>query len=219
LLHRLPAAVSAPIVHAYAQSLHVVFLAGVPVAVVAFVLSLFLKEVPLRGTSRAAATELGEGFGKPESADADQSLQRAVAGLLRKERGQMSTLALVHAHSPLDEAEAWCVVKVRACQRKRCPPTVAAIAESVRVPEAVLRPAFDRVIAAGYLAEDADGLRLTDRGEQEFGTLSAAWQEWVAERLADWNPEVEMDLPAALARLARRLFEEQPTDPAPVGAR
>jgi MFS family permease len=217
-LHKLPAAISAPVVHAYAQSLHVVFLAGVPVALAALVLSLFLKEVPLRGTSRAAVTELGDGFAMPESADADQSLQKALAGLLRKERGQMSTVALAHAHSPLDEAEAWCVVKVRACQRKGGPATVAGIAESVRVPEKVLRPAFDNVIAAGYLADGLDGLRLTDRGEQEFGTLSAAWQEWVAERLADWNPEAEVALPAALARLARQLFEEQPTDPAPVPA-
>jgi EmrB/QacA subfamily drug resistance transporter len=217
-LHRLPAAVSGPLVHAYAQSLHVVFLAGVPVALAALVLSLFLKEVPLRGTSRAAATELGDGFAMPESADADQSLQKALAGLLRKERGQMSTVALAHAHSPLDEAEAWCVVKVRSCRRKGGPATVAGIAESVRVPAKVLRPAFDNVIAAGYLIEGPDGLRLTDRGEQEFGTLSAAWQEWVAERLADWNPEAEVALPAALARLARQLFEEQPTDPAPVPA-
>jgi MFS family permease len=214
-LRALPSSVAAPIVHAYAQSLHVVFLAGVPVALVAFVLSLFLKEVPLRGTSRAAASDMGDGFGMPDSPDKDQSLQRALAGLLRKERGQMSTVALAHAQSPLDEAEAWCVVKVRACRQKEAKATVAGIAQSVQVPEKVLRPAFDNVIAAGYLTEGPAGLRLTDRGEQEFGTLSAAWQEWVAERLADWNPEGEIELPGALARLARQLFEEQPTDPAP----
>jgi hypothetical protein len=130
----------------------------------------------------------------------------------------MSTVALAHAHSPLDEAEAWCVVKVRACHQKQGSATVAGIAESVQVPEKVLRPAFDNVIAAGYLTEGPDGLQLTDAGEQEFGTLSAAWQEWVAERLADWNPEGEIELPGALARLARQLFEEQPTEPTPVRA-
>jgi hypothetical protein len=215
-LHKLPAAISGPVVHAYAQSLHVVFLAGVPVALAALVLSLFLKEVPLRGTSRAAATDMGDGFAMPERSDADQRLQRALAALLRKERGQMSTVALAHAQSPLDEAEAWCVVRVRAGRRRHGQTTVADIADEVRVPATVLQPAFDNVIAAGYLREDKDGLRLTDVGEQEFGTLSAAWQEWVAERLADWHPEMATDdLPAALARLARRLFEEQPSDPIP----
>jgi EmrB/QacA subfamily drug resistance transporter len=217
-LHKLPAAISEPVVHAYAQSLHVVFLAGVPVALAAFVLSLFLKEVPLRGTSRASATDMGDGFAMPEPSDADQRLQRALASLLRKERGQMSTVALAHAQSPLDEAEAWCVVKVRAGQRRRGRTTVADIADEVRVPEKVLRPAFDNVITAGYLIEDQNGLRLTDMGEQEFGTLSAAWQEWVAERLADWSPEMATDdLPSAAARLARQLFEEQPADPVPSG--
>lgn len=211
-LHRLPPAVAAPIVHAYAQALHVVFLAGVPVALVAFALSWFLKEVPLRGTSRAAATDIGDGFAMPEPTDAERSLQRALACLLRKERGQMSTVALAHARSPLDEAEAWCVVKVRAMRRRCGSATVAAIAESVKLPPKVLRPAFDEVIRSGYLVEGVDGLRLTDAGEQEFGTLSAAWQEWVAERLADWNPEGEIDLSGALARTARRLFEEQPKE-------
>jgi hypothetical protein len=215
-LHKLPAQYADPLVHAYAQSLHVVFLAGVPVALAALVLSFFLKEVPLRGTARAAATDIGDGFAMPEPPDADQGLQRAVAGLLRKEHAQMSTVALARAHSPLDEAEAWCVVKVRASLRRYGSATMTGIAESVRVPEKVLRPAFNNVINSGYLREDTDGLHLTDKGEQEFGTLSAAWQEWVAERLADWNPASEIDLPAALARLARRLFEEQPTDPAPV---
>jgi EmrB/QacA subfamily drug resistance transporter len=217
-LHRLPALVSAPVVHAYAQSLHVVFLAGVPVAAVAFVLSLFLKEVPLRGTSRATATELGEGFAMPTPSDADRSLERAVAALLRTEREMRS---VVLAGSPLDEAQAWCIVKVWAARRHDQRATIGAIADGVHVPPGVLRPAFEQVIADGYVVETGDGLRLTDRGEQEFGTLSAAWQEWVAERLADWNPELAMDLPAAMARLARRLFAEQlTTEPAavPVGA-
>jgi EmrB/QacA subfamily drug resistance transporter len=217
-LHKLPTRYSAPVVQAYADSLHVVFLAGVPVALAALVLSFFLKEVPLRGTSRASAADMGDGFAMPEPSDSDQGLQRALAALLRKERGPISTVALAHAASPLDEAEAWCVVNVRACARKGGPATVAAIADEVRVPEKVLRPAFDRVIATGYLAEGPGGLTLTDLGEQEFGTLSAAWQEWVAERLADWNPESEVELPAALARLARRLFEEQPTDPVPTAS-
>ncbi len=215
-LRELPAVFAAPVVHAYAQSLHVVFLAGVPVALAALVLSFLLKEVPLRGTARAAAADIGDGFAMPGSADAECGLERAVAALLRKEHEQMSTVAMIRAHSPLDEAEAWCVVKVRAMQRRTGNATVAAIADRVRVPPKVLRPAFDESVAAGYLAEDETGLHLTDRGEQEFGALSAAWQEWMTERLADWNPETEMDLPAALARLARKLFEEQPTDPVPV---
>jgi hypothetical protein len=195
---------------------HVVFLAGVPVALAAFVLSLFLKEVPLRGTARAAAADMGEGFAMPESADADQGLERALAKLLRRERRQMSVAVL--ATSPLDEAEAWCVVKVHMAERRLGAASVAGIADAVGVPAKVLQPAFDHATAIGYVEQRPDGLHLTETGEQEFGTLAAAWQEWVTERLADWNPGLEIDLPAAMARLARRLFDEQPSDPVPVGA-
>ena len=61
VLKTLPSALRADIVHAYVLSFHVVFLAAVPVAAVAFVLTWFLPEVPLRTT--AAATDLGEGLG------------------------------------------------------------------------------------------------------------------------------------------------------------
>lgn len=216
-LHALPAAVVQPIAHGYAQALHVVFLAGVPVAVVAFVLSWLLRQVPMRGTSRAAAADLGDGFAMPESSDPDRELERTIAGLLRKEK--FRSQVLTRADSPLSEAEAWCVVKVRMCTRRGRPATIAAIAQEVGVPAGVLEPAFERVMDAGYL-ESLDGeLRLTSTGEQEFAVLAGAWQEWVTERLADWNPELADRLPAALARIARRLFEEQSAQAAPAGAR
>ena len=59
---RLPAAVHSGIVQAFADSLHVVFLAAVPFVVVGFFLTLFLREIPLRRSvapGRAAAETLG----------------------------------------------------------------------------------------------------------------------------------------------------------------
>jgi EmrB/QacA subfamily drug resistance transporter len=211
-LHKLPTAVSAPIVHAYAQSLQVVFLTAVPVAALSLLLALFLKEVPLRGTSRATATDLGEGFAMPTVPDKDAKLEQAIAALLRKETIPMSSAALAHSTATLDEADAWCVMQIHLQRRQRKPTTLQAIAERVRVPWQVLAPAFNRAVNGGYVADGpGNGYSLTNIGEAEFGKLSAGWQEWVVERLADWNPEIEADLPAALARLGRRLFDEEPT--------
>jgi hypothetical protein len=139
-----------------------------------------------------------------------------LGNLLRKERRQMRTAVL--AVSPLDEAEAWCVVKVAFGERRHGAASVAKIAENVRVPAKVLQPAFDHAIQTGYLRSTRDGLQLTDLGEDEFSTLAAAWQDWVTERLADWNPEARIDLSAAMARLARRLFDEQATELRPATA-
>jgi hypothetical protein len=82
-LHSYPKNQIAPIVDAYAHSLHVVFLAAVPVAGVAFVLSLVLKEFALRDTAKAGATDVGGGFGMPERAESLQQLQTAIARVLR----------------------------------------------------------------------------------------------------------------------------------------
>ena len=57
---------AAPIVQAYSESLSQVFLWAAPVALVGFVLALFLREVPLRDIHNSAV-DLGDGFGMPST--------------------------------------------------------------------------------------------------------------------------------------------------------
>ncbi|MER7035936.1 MFS transporter, partial [Streptomyces albidoflavus] len=64
-VHALPAAQTAPLAQAYADTLHTVFLWTVPVALLGFVVSLFLKQVKLRDSARAGSTDMGEGFAQP----------------------------------------------------------------------------------------------------------------------------------------------------------
>jgi EmrB/QacA subfamily drug resistance transporter len=55
-LHALAPAVRAEVVESFVRSLHVVFLVGIPVAGLAFVFSLFLKEIPLHDRSSSIPT-------------------------------------------------------------------------------------------------------------------------------------------------------------------
>ena len=84
LIHRLPAAVRGDVMHAYTLSLQTVFLAAVPVALVAFVLSWFLREVPLRQAVGAAANpaDVADGLGatSAQRSSADE-LERALVQL------------------------------------------------------------------------------------------------------------------------------------------
>ncbi len=66
-LHTLPSAQAEPIVQAYADSLHTVFLWTVPVAVVGFLVSLFLKQVKLRDTPARARPTWARGSRPPAS--------------------------------------------------------------------------------------------------------------------------------------------------------
>ena len=74
----------APVVYAYAEVLHSVFLYAAPVGIVAFLLSLLLPQVPLRDAARAGAgrlilTHLASDYDPEESlAGAAGALRRAV---------------------------------------------------------------------------------------------------------------------------------------------
>jgi EmrB/QacA subfamily drug resistance transporter len=59
-LHALPAAVQAGIVHAYAESLQTVFLLVIPAALIAFVFSFFMRELPLRDRAHVGVQTLVE---------------------------------------------------------------------------------------------------------------------------------------------------------------
>ncbi|RJQ78639.1 DHA2 family efflux MFS transporter permease subunit [Pseudonocardiaceae bacterium YIM PH 21723] len=207
LLHKLPEQVAAPFIQAYVDSLHTVFLYAAPVGVLALLVAFFLKEVPLRDTSRAGAVDPGEGFGMPEARDRDQELEHSIALLMFRERRDLGPTLLRRLDSTLDEGALWCLVRVAVRNRRGLPFTVADAAGHVGVPAAVLRPAFDKVIAGGHLAADGDRLLLTDTGQQEFQRIAACWKGWLAEKLADWGPQRE--LAVAIDRVVERMADQE----------
>ncbi|MDT8912837.1 MDR family MFS transporter [Amycolatopsis sp. PS_44_ISF1] len=207
-LHRLPADVAGPVIGAYSQSLHVVFLSAAPVGLVALALSFFLKEVPLRDTSRAAAPDLGDGFGMPEARDHDRELERAIATLFFRERRRAAPAIAERAGSELDHGGLWCLVQVALRRRRGEPATLQAIGEHYRVPAPVLEPAFARLELTGHLSYGGDGWSLTETGQREFGQLARAWRDWIAERLADWGPGGREELDAAIGRVAARMLDQ-----------
>jgi hypothetical protein len=60
-----------------------VFLWTVPVALLGFVVSLFLKQVRLRDSARIGSTDMGEGNASPTGADSQCLLESAVGRLGR----------------------------------------------------------------------------------------------------------------------------------------
>ncbi|MFJ7214363.1 DHA2 family efflux MFS transporter permease subunit [Amycolatopsis sp. NPDC098790] len=207
-LHALPDAVSAPVIKAYSDSLHVVFLAAAPVGLVAFALAFFLKEVPLRDTARAAAPDLGDGFAMPEARTDDRELERAVATLFFRERRKVAPAIVSRAGTELDEGGIWCLLQVHLRERRSEPATLRAIGEYFGVPAAVLEPAFNRLELTGHLRYARDGWELTPAGRSEFAKVVGAWHDWLADRLGDWGTGNRADLDAAIGRVAARLLDQ-----------
>ncbi|MGW2189675.1 DHA2 family efflux MFS transporter permease subunit [Streptomyces sp. NPDC001719] len=211
-LKQLTHAQAAPVIDAYADTVNYVFFWVVPVALAGFVVAWFLKEVPLRDSARAGASDMGEGFAAPDSAEAERQLERAVASVMRREQGPpVSRRVLAESGSPLGPAEAWTLGQIHWRLRVRGEATLSSVALAHRMPPEVLEPAFARTAGAGYAFAEGDRLFLTPAGEAEIERLGAAWRSWLSARLEDWDvgdPEDRALLDRALDAMAARLLEE-----------
>jgi EmrB/QacA subfamily drug resistance transporter len=208
-LHDLPRTEIAAIVHAYAVTLQGVFLWAVPIGALGFVFALMLKEVPLRGMASQDPASLGEGFAMPESSDPDANLETAIGRLMRREGRQAMPQIRVASGSALDEADGWCVAQVRMRSQRGLGSGLLDIARSVRVPAAVLRPAFERAVQNGYLAGGDDLWSLTEPGAREFEKIAVELVRWIGERLSVSSATDSDQVLAALRRVISRVLEEE----------
>ena len=81
-LQHLPPAIHTGLVNAVSQSLHVVFLTAVPVLLLAFVLALMLREIPLR-TRMQGEQAAAEGLGAHVAPDATEGSDLVAADIAR----------------------------------------------------------------------------------------------------------------------------------------
>jgi EmrB/QacA subfamily drug resistance transporter len=213
-LHRLPKGDITHVVHAYASALDNVFIWAVPVAVAGLLLAVMLKQVPLRGTERASATDLGEAFAMPQGQDSQQRLERAIAGVLRRDRGRSMAEIVARSGTELGEAELWALLEVVIRRRASTLNEISLtdIAEAHRLPAAVIRPLYDQLVADGLLLADGARLGLGAGGEQQLRLFTAALKQWLIEQLGDWETEIGSDdISAALDRIVTRVIRDEST--------
>jgi hypothetical protein len=207
-LHRLPRTVAAPIVSAYTASLTQVFLWAVPVALVGFVLALFLREVPLREIGKPAA-DLGDGFAMPTTQSPEEMSETAIGRLLRGEPGMRLRSIALRPDCPLDVAELWALLRINRYQRAFGIARITDIGEQLGIPYEVLEPTFDRLVRRGYAQRDVDRLWLTPPGARQVDFVSTLLQEWIVDKLTR-SPNFQgrpdrAQVEAALNRIARRI--------------
>ncbi|MEV7110557.1 MDR family MFS transporter [Streptomyces anulatus] len=208
-LHALPAAQSEPLAQAYADTLHTVFLWTVPVALIGFVVALFLKEVKLRDSARLGSTDMGEGFAQPGSGDSAKVLEYSVATILHGAGPDTARRITAESDTRLDMAGAWAVMQVDLFTRMVGHAGLGLIAARHRIPPEVLVPVFDRMIEEGYLTGDGRIFSHTAAGRREASVISDAWGHWLNERLAeDGARPDDSQLRATVDVIAKRLLAE-----------
>ncbi len=202
LLKSLPAAAQGPVLTAYSQAIDKIFLFAVPVAAAAFVLSWFLREVPLRQT--AGAADLAEGLGAASAQrssvqEIERALLRLADGDLRK-RGYEKIAQLSGLGLPAGS----CWVLARLAKNGDMAGVDLAAAAGVSMEHG--RPYVDKLVERGYVRR-ADGiLVLTPGGTAAADRLFAAQEDGLERLLAGWSPEQHADLAQMLDRLAYALL-------------
>jgi EmrB/QacA subfamily drug resistance transporter len=214
-LHRLPRAVAAPIVSAYAASLTQVFLWAVPVALVGFTVALFLREVPLRDIG-ANATDLGDGFAMPTTQTSEDMLETAIGRLMRGEPGMRLRSIAMRPDCRLDVSELWALLRINRHQRALGIARITDIAEQFGIPYEVLEPTFDRLVRGGYAQRDVDRFWLTPAGTREVDFVSSLLQGWVIDKLTR-SPNFQgrpdrAQVEAALNRITHRIVAQPDWD-------
>jgi EmrB/QacA subfamily drug resistance transporter len=213
-VHALPPESRDPIAHAYAQSLHYVFLWSVPVALVGLAMALLLPQVQMRGTTADAARGPGDGFAMPEGADADTQLETVIGRVLRRRGPEAGALVLARSGSTLDMPTAWGLLGVHLrSELLETSTTQDDVEDQLRIPHGVLTSFYDEIIEAGYLRRDRHILRLTEAGEAEVALIDQAWLSWLMEQVHDWLPADDdaqaATIHQALVRIVRRVIQEQ----------
>jgi EmrB/QacA subfamily drug resistance transporter len=149
VLAHLPAVIRDAYIAGYSRALHTVFLYATPIGAVAFFLSLFLKEVPLRDTTQAvdrahstAPTVM------PATRDSDQEMERALLTLFGRERRADIYRQLAEAADvQLSPRATWLMYRVA----DNAPITEEALARLLGITAADLDQRMAELLTAGYV--------------------------------------------------------------------
>ncbi|MFD9358613.1 MDR family MFS transporter [Streptomyces sp. NPDC060031] len=210
-VHGLEPEAAASVIAAYAETLQTVFLWTVPVAVVGFVVALFLKEVRLRDSARAGSTDMGDGFASPATASGGSAklLELAVGKLVRNMGPETARGIVAACDTRLDMAGAWAVMQVDLLTRTVGHASLGLMASRRSLPPEVLLPVFERMADEGYLTRENGFFSLTPGGQREADVISAAWAGWLGDQLEkDRGRPRSAELRVAADAIAKRLLAE-----------
>ena len=184
----LPAAQHASVVHAYAEALQHVFASAVPVALVALLVALVLRQVPMRGLTQPGATDLGHGFAMPDQRTSQEQLEGQVVRILRTRLPEAAAALLDSSRSGLDAVQVWTLRQVATQElHEHGPVDPVAIAAAHRVPMALIRPAIDDTISTGLVDEEGGRIQLSEAGRERFRAFARELWEWLTAQVEEVN--------------------------------
>ncbi|WP_329563786.1 MFS transporter [Kitasatospora sp. NBC_01266] len=205
VIKSLPPVVQHNVLHAYASSIAEVFLYAAPVAFVAFLFSLFIREQPLRAS--VTAPDLGESIGmNPVERSSVDEIARALAVLnTREARRDLYRRITAEAGLDLQPAASWLLLQMH--HQGSAEP--AELAERKIIPPEVVESAAREVEGKGLALRNGLPMRLTEAGQQVALKLVAARRAQLSRLCGDWDEKQFTDLADLLTRLSDALTGDQ----------
>jgi EmrB/QacA subfamily drug resistance transporter len=207
---RLPSALRSGYLHAFTSSLNTVFEVAAVIAVVAFALSWFIRQLPLRET--VATDDLSDTFAAPRHTDSAAMIVNQIGRLDSREgaREIMRRVAL-RAGVELEPAACWLLARLSEhgpvdledlARRAHVEVSALAHARDVLLERRLIAPCPDDASAVG----PTSAYQLTSDGHATLERLRATGEQRLADLLEDWKPEQHPDLARLIATLAREFF-------------
>ncbi|MYT26069.1 DHA2 family efflux MFS transporter permease subunit [Streptomyces sp. SID7760] len=213
---QLPAGLRPRVLDAYASSITDVFLYAVPVVLLAFAISWFLKEDVLRGS--VTAPDVTETLASnPVHRSSREEVARALTVLGTRE-GRRHVYEKITEKAGLDllPAASWLLLRMK----KYGSAEPAMLAERTTVPLKVITEAARQLEGRGLAVRDGLPLVMTGRGREEAGKLAAAREESLAELLGDWwGPDRPTDLVELVKEINAELCGSDAEEPFDAAAR
>jgi DNA-binding MarR family transcriptional regulator len=217
LIDKLPPAIHEPYIRAYAEALHPVFLAAAGIAVLAFALTWFLRELPLRQTvaeQHVDAAFLADLFAAPRDESSLHELENKLSLLARRDNQHWLYEAIAElAGIELNPQQLWLLFRVRDAGTATLP----ALAERVGSDRERLEPEMRELVADGLvrvegaeLGEEHIVFHTTPEADAILERIAAARRQRLNEILADWAPEQHPDLLNLIDRLGTNLAAAAP---------
>jgi EmrB/QacA subfamily drug resistance transporter len=191
-IDRLPVAIHDPYVAAFTASLRPVFLAAAVIALVGFLLTWLLREVPLRQTVEAEG--IGEAFAAPRDTDSYRELERILSTLARRDNRWAAYERLAErAGVELSPPESWQLARIAAGDGGSDPAALAAL-------------------RGRGLLSPSEPSELTDAGRAAGERVVAARRQGMRDLLAScgWTSADDPEVRRLVEELSRAFASEPP---------
>jgi EmrB/QacA subfamily drug resistance transporter len=205
-LGRLPTAIRDAYLAAFTDAVDLVFVVAAGIMAIAFVLTLFIPERPLRQTVRTAG--LQQAFAAPEDTDSVREVARELSVLVGRE-GAIGFLERATARADLDitAAGGWLLARAASDGTVDVPRLAADYDVDLDRLRAACRDLHTRELLTGG-PDDTTGL--TPAGARAVDALADARCAALEDLVADWSPTDHPELARYVERLSDDLVTQAP---------